>query len=691
MGGKDSSPSSDEELQKKMKALSAAAKETDSKRILAVQVYKTKYSTQGLTGKKCHVRFYNLFFIVLYVFQCIWVASTIGEPYHEFLLKAEREGFNVMEGATRYRAELERATQDLNDANRRTKKIGWFDWMDMDIEELVEEKKRDRQKNVLDSLPVSMRVPGKYQTAFWPTLLLGVLVVLHALVILMQQWSVSFNVGINYREIDASEAIEQAPDNIFELDLHEEEENKQKAESLAKIKMNDKGERIVFLDREITNLPDALPTHARIVPAKGGHVLVPLQYYPVLGMTFEYHRRRYCYDADSQQWTKIRCRTTFPLEFLSQWSGFPAAHQLVAGQIRFGPNMFKVKQATFGELYKKQMINPFAVFQIFCVLLWAIDDYIVYSFFSLSMVLLFEGVGVMQRIKSLQALTNMGNPSRNVYVYRSGQWTSVDSAELLPGDIVSLTRVQPHRSKQGEDDKKKKTIALTIEDEGGDVVPADLLLLRGSTVVNEASLTGESVPQMKEGLVELEVGEALSMKDKHKMNVVYAGTKMLQCKGATDYLSGSGKSKATGTYSNIPPPPDAGCVCFVLRTGFASAQGKLVRMIEGSQEKVKGHERETGLLLLLLCFFAIISSSYVLYRGMQNENRSKYELLLHCILIVTNVIRPELPMQMAMAVNNSLMTLMKMHIFCTEPYRVPIAGKLNSCLFDKTGRLQYAA
>lgn len=42
---------------------------------------------------------------------------------------------------------------------------------------------------------------------------------------------------------------------------------------------------------------------------------------------------------------------------------------------------------------------------------------------------------------------------------------------------------------------------------------------------------------------------------------------------------------------------------------------------------------------------------------------------------------------MALAVNNSLMTLMKMHVFCTEPYRVPMAGKLDSALFDKTGTL----
>ena len=213
-----------------------------------------------------------------------------------------------------------------------------------------------------------------------------------------------------------------------------------------------------------------------------------------------------------------------------------------------------------------------------------------------------------------------------------GEWRSVGTEELLPGDLLSLTR-------GGE--KSEKGANQTTGEEG-DVVPADILLLRGSTVVNEASLTGESVPQMKEGLSELTEGETLDMKTRHKTHILYAGTKMLQCKGVevveaeeassdeddgTNHPTTDMDTTSHPIYGNIPHPPDRGCLAYVLRTGFSSAQGKLVQMIEGSQEKVKGHERETALLLLLLFFFAIASSSYVLYHGLRDEGRRAKPML----------------------------------------------------------------
>ena len=542
----------------------------------------------------------------------------------------------VMEGSTKMRAQLEYALKDLNDPNRRTEKIGWFDWMDMDIEEHAELKKREKEKNVLDSLPKSMRVPKRYSPAFTPCFITGVFVILHALVILLQHWLVSFNVWINYNELNASEA--DIPPELLDIDAHSGE------------------------DEEEKDIPNELPTHARVSPSGEKDVLLPIEYFPTLGMTFEYHRRKYYYDG--QHWVKIRCATSMPMEFFATWKGFDSPLKVQASFLRFGANVFDVKQPTFMEMYKKQLLSPFTVFQIFCVVLWLLDDYWQYSFFTLFMILIFEATVVFSRIKSLGALKGMGNTSRPLLVYRQGAWKTMQSVELLPGDVLSLTKANA---------KDQQT--------DGDLIPADILMLRGSTVVNEASLTGESVPQMKEGLSEIVAEEHLDMKNKHKTHVLYAGTKILQCKGPEEGDDSSGGD------GSIPNPTDGGCLCFVLRTGFSSAQGKLVRMIEGSQEKVKGHERETGLLLLLLFFFALASSSYVLYHGWNNPNRSQYELLLHCILIITSVIPPELPMQMAMAVNNSLMTLMKLQVFCTEPFRVPIAGKLDACLFDKTGTL----
>ena len=51
---------------------------------------------------------------------------------------------------------------------------------------------------------------------------------------------------------------------------------------------------------------------------------------------------------------------------------------------------------------------------------------------------------------------------------------TVDSSELLPGDVIEVP--------------------------SGKILPCDLILLTGSAIVNEAMLTGESIPVMKSSL-----------------------------------------------------------------------------------------------------------------------------------------------------------------------------------------------
>jgi hypothetical protein len=100
-------------------------KDTSSKRILSVSTYQPKLST----GSRRHrIRLYNVFFLFLYVYQIMWVTSTIGEPYRKFLEKADREGFEVMEGSTKLRAELEHSFADINNPNRRRNLVGSIGW-----------------------------------------------------------------------------------------------------------------------------------------------------------------------------------------------------------------------------------------------------------------------------------------------------------------------------------------------------------------------------------------------------------------------------------------------------------------------------------------------------------------------------------------------------------------------------------
>ena len=119
-------------------------------------------------------------------------------------------------------------------------------------------------------------------------------------------------------------------------------------------------------------------------------------------------------------------------------------------------------------------------------------------------------------------------------------------------------------------------------------------------MVNEASLTGESVPQMKDALPPHEEGEpAFDMFSGDRIQTLYSGTTLIQATNQLEATSPSKQPKIRHAmpdehelFTDIEAPPDGGIVCYVLRTGFSSSQGELMRMIEFSQENVAGDKKE---------------------------------------------------------------------------------------------------
>ena len=283
------------------------------------------------------------------------------------------------------------------------------------------------------------------------------------------------------------------------------------------------------------------------------------------------------------------------------------------------------------------------------------------------------------------------------------------SSGLVAGDVVSLTSAGGGGSSPGAAAGTgtgtgrggRRGGGGGAGGAGGLHVPCDLALLRGSAVTNEAVLTGESVPQIKEGVDALIAsgggggGEGggddvprLDIDDpSHKRSVIFGGTLLVNHSAPED--GGRGDAGVGG--GSIPPPPDGGVVALVLRTGFDTVQGSLLRTmvhssVSGQNDGANTLDTFVFVSILLLC--ALGSSALVLREGWSDPTRNRFKLILHVIIIITSVVPPELPMELSLAVTNSIADLVsRCKVYCMEPWRIPIAGKVTVCCFDKTGTL----
>lgn len=377
-----------------------------------------------------------------------------------------------------------------------------------------------------------------------------------------------------------------------------------------------------------------------------------------------YQKKKFVFNPSTGQFERLRFDITSALASYVTSNGL-TTKQAADVLKRYGSNVYDIPLPTFGELFQEHAVAPFFVFQVFCVMLWLMDEYWYYSLLTLVMLVVLEAQMVHRRRSDLSELRAMRIPPRPMHVFRDANWKVVQSDQLLPGDIVALTR--------------KADVSF----------PCDALLLQGNVLVNEAMLTGESVPQMKVAVAlapdSPEMQAALDVKGIHKQHVVSAGTNIM-------LHQNTAKEKQFKKIPSAGMSPAA--VGYILRTGFDTTQGKLCRTILFSADRVTVQSREALYFIMILLAFALCACAYVLYDGIvlaplrpDEPPRSSFKLFLAVSHIITSVVPPEFPIMLSLAVNLSLVALVQKRIFCTEPFRVPLAGRVDTCCFDKTGTL----
>lgn len=231
---------------------------------------------------------------------------------------------------------------------------------------------------------------------------------------------------------------------------------------------------------------------------------------------------------------------------------------------KFGKNKLEEgKRKSIGARFLEQLSDPMIIVLIVAGVVSGVVGELADAIIILVVVVLNSILGVVQEgkaEKAIEALQKMASPFSKVR--RNGQVLQIKSEDIVTGDIVLM--------------------------EAGDAVPADMRIIEASSLkIEEASLTGESVPSEKNNEAIAEMDKDISLGDRR--NMAYMGTNVV-------YGRGEG---------------------VVVNTGMSTEMGKIANIISNTgdektplQKKLSGLSRILSIGVLGICIFIFVFGVY---------------------------------------------------------------------------------
>lgn len=306
--------------------------------------------------------------------------------------------------------------------------------------------------------------------------------------------------------------------------------------------------------------------------------------------------------------------------------------------VEYGPNKLAEKNkkgifVRFLEQFKDVMIIILLIAAIISFVIACVEGDLK-EFFEPVLIVLIVVInaimGVMQEAKAekaLDALKNMSSP--HAKVLRNGKETIIDSADLVPGDIIFL--------------------------EAGDFIPADARIIRSSSLkCEESALTGESVPSEKSANEQVAVDAALG----DRVNMVY-----------------SGSSVSYGT-----------AMAVVVKTGMQTEMGKIAGLLSNEEETQTPLQKKLAKLGKYLGFLALGACLIIFIVGLIS-GMNILDIFMTSVSLAVSAIPEGLPAIVTIVLSIGVQRMVKKNAIIKKLPAVETLGSASVICSDKTGTL----
>ncbi|XP_063932470.1 polyamine-transporting ATPase 13A3-like isoform X1 [Zophobas morio] len=352
--------------------------------------------------------------------------------------------------------------------------------------------------------------------------------------------------------------------------------------------------------------------------------------------SFIHEGSRYILRGDKFEAPLVPIGTTYS-DFHRHKLGLSSAAALERYQY-YGPNAIYYSPDSVPALIKNEFFTWFYLYQWVMYTVWLWFSYLFVAAAELCVVLSSAVASIVVTRSNQQSFLKVTDFHSEVQVLQDGKWASVSSTKLVPGDIVLVST--------------------------GLKLPCDLVLLAGSAICNESSLTGESMPLQKVQCPNEDVVyESVKYGNRYSL---FAGTSVLQSSSDTE-------------------KPALG---LVVSTGIHTSQGGLVSTIFQPRRLSLKYDEEFGLVACILfcygCFVFVLAVIFQNWSGLGGNWVTKWAFGLFTI---SQVLTPLLPVALKVGQIRSSQRLKKAGVLTLDPSRIAICGKIKCFCFDKTGTL----